>query len=87
MITARTTSVPGMGTAAAAQSGNNSFQWKAELDDEESKLCELMAEEKRHEIGACGEIYELPADERSDRTGDLQELRGEEHSKELEALQ
>ena len=86
IITARTTSVGGVGIAAAAQSGETDLQWRAELDDEESKLCELAAEEKRHEIGACRERYELPADERCNRGRDLQELRGEEHPKELEAL-
>ena len=86
IITARTTSVPGADIAAAVQSGQTHFQWKAELDDEESKLCELAAEEKRHEIGAYCEIYELPAEERGNRTWDWQELKGEEHSKELEAL-
>ena len=75
-----------MGIEAAAQSGHMCFQWKAELDDEESKMCEFMAEERRYEIGACGERFELPADERWDRTWDRRELRGEEQSKELEAL-
>ena len=86
IITARTASVRGVNIAAAAQSGQTYFQWKAELNDEESKLCELAAEEKRHEIGAYCERYELPADERCNRGWDLQELRAEEHSKELEAL-
>ena len=85
IITAETASVPGVNIAAAAQSGQTYFQWKAELDDEESKLCELAAEEKRHEIGAYGERYELPADERWNRAWDWHELRGEDHSKELEA--
>ena len=71
---------------AAAQSGQTYFQWKAELDDDESKLCEVAAEEKRHEIGAYGERYELPADERWNGTRDWHELGGEDHSKELEAL-
>ena len=87
MITARTASVPRMGTEETAQSRHTYFQWKAELDDEESKLCKLAAEGKRHEIGACGERHELPADERWNRARDKQELQGEEHSKELEALQ
>ena len=86
MITARTASVPGAGIATTAQSGKTCFQWKAELDDEESKLCELAAEEKRHEIGAYVERFELPADERWNKTWDRQELQGEEYSKELEAL-
>ena len=86
ILTARTASVPEAGIAAAAHSGQTWFQWKAELDDEESNLCELAVEEKRHEIGAYGQIYELPADERWNRGRDWQELRGEEHSKELEAL-
>lgn len=86
MITARTASVPEVGIAATAQSGQTCFQWKAELDDEESKLCELAAEEKRHEIGAYVERFELPADERWNETWDWQELQGEEYSKELEAL-
>ena len=85
-MTARTASVPEAGIAAAAQSGQTCFQWKAELYDEESQLCELAAEEKRHEIGVHDKIYELPADETCNRGWDLQELRGEEHSKELEAL-
>ena len=86
MLTARTASVPGAGIAAAAQSGQTDLQWKAELDDEESKMCELAAEEKRHEIGADGERYELPADERWNTNLDWQELEGDEYSKELEAL-
>ena len=65
-----------MGTEAAAQSGHTYFQWKAELDDEESKLCELAAEKKRYEIGAYGERYELPADETWNRAWDWQELQG-----------
>ena len=86
IITARTASVPEVVIETAAQSGQIYSQWKAELDDEESKLCELAAEEKRHEIGAYGERYELPADEGWNRALDCQELRGEEYSKELEAL-
>ena len=86
IITATAASVPEVGITTAAQSGQTYSQRKAELDDGESKLCELAAEEKRHEIGAYSERYELPADERWDRTGDWQELKGEEHSKELEAL-
>ena len=86
IITARTASVPELGIETAAQSGQIYSQWKAELDDEESKLCELAAEEKRHEIGAHSERYELPADEGWNRALDCQELKGEEHSKELEAL-
>ena len=86
MIAAGTASVPGVGIAATARSGQTCFQWKAELDDEESKLCELAAEEKRHEIGAYVERFELPADERPTETWNWQELQGEEYSKELEAL-
>ena len=86
IIIARTASVPEVGVAAAEQSEPTYFQRKAELDNEESKLCELAADEERHEIGAYGERYELPANERWNRTSDLQELGGEERSKESEAL-
>ncbi len=61
------------------------FQQKGELNNEERKLYELAAEVRRHEIGADGERCETLTAEKSDRRRSLQELRGEEHSTELEA--
>lgn len=61
------------------------FQQKGELNKEERKLYELAAEVRRHEIGADGERCETLTAEKSDRRRSLQELRGEEHSTELEA--
>ena len=68
-----------------AQCGQSYLQRKGELDNEERKLYELAAEERRHEIGADGVRCETLTAERSDRGRNLQELKGEEHSKELEA--
>ena len=65
--------------------GQTLLQRRAELDDEESRLYELAAEDPRKEIAADGERHEMSADERSYGIRDLQELKGEEHSKELEA--
>ena len=75
IITARFKSVSEVATAAAAHSEQGYRQWKAELDDEESRLCEVAAKDKRHEIGADGERYELSADERWNGSWDLQELK------------
>ena len=67
--------------------GPTLLQQKAELDDVESRLYELAAEDPRKEIAADGERHEMSADERSYGIRDLQELRGQEHAKELEASQ
>ena len=55
------------------------FQQKVELDDEQRRH-EMVATELRHEMEGGDRIYELPAEDRRNR----QELRGEEHTKELE---
>lgn len=68
------------------EDGQPYLQHKAELEAEENRKHELDALETPHQIGNEGERYELPANE-----GDVikmrQELRGEEHSKELEVQQ
>ena len=60
------------------------LQQKAELEAEEKQKHELEARERRYEIGSEGERYELPVGERGSMKRTRQELRGEEHSKELE---
>ncbi|KAM0799753.1 hypothetical protein BDR22DRAFT_854063 [Usnea florida] len=61
------------------------LQQKAELEAEETRKHELEARERRFEMGSDGERYELPAGERDSMKRTMQELRGEEHSTELEA--
>ncbi len=58
------------------------LQQKAELEAEENKRVELEALERRYEMGDEGQRYELAATE-DGIMGTRQELRGEEHSKEL----
>lgn len=59
------------------------LQQKAELEAEEKRKYELEARERRLEMGTEVERYELPVEEgRMIQT--RQELRGEEHSTELE---
>ena len=58
------------------------IQQKAELEVEENDRFELEARERRFEIGHEGERYEMPGNE--DMMSTRQELRGGEHSKELE---
>ncbi len=60
------------------------LQQKAELEAEEKRKHELEARERRYEIGNEGERYELPVEEVGLMISSRQELRGEEHSKELE---
>lgn len=60
------------------------LQQKAELEAEEKRKHELEAREKRFEMGNEGERYELPVEEEDLMIRTRQELRGEEHSKELE---
>lgn len=60
------------------------LQNKAELEAEENRKHELEARERRYEMGNEGERYELPAGERESMRRTMQELRGEEHSTELE---
>lgn len=59
------------------------IQQKAELEVEENREFELEAGEKRFEIGIEGERYELSGNE-EDMMSMRQELRGDEHSKELD---
>lgn len=58
------------------------FQQKAELDDEQRRH-EIEAVEVRYEMDGEDEIHEMPVEEREKHWG-RQELRGEEHSKELD---
>ena len=61
------------------------LQQKSELEAEENRKHELEARERRYEMGIEGERHELPVKEEGNsmiRT--RQELRGEEHSKELD---
>ena len=60
------------------------LQQKAELEAEEKRKHELEARERRYEMGIEGERYELPVEEHDLMIRTRQELRGEEHSKELE---
>ena len=60
------------------------LQQKAELEAEEKRKDELEARERRYEIGNEGERYELPVEEGDLMIRSRQELRGEEHSRELE---
>ena len=87
IIGKRNLSVSEAETESNTQYRQVDLQLKAELDDEGSRLYELAAQEENYEVGADGERYELPADDRWDGTRKLQELRGEEHSKELEVPQ
>ena len=63
------------------------LQQKAELEAKEIRKHELEAQERRYEIGNDGERYELSAEEREGKILIRQELRGEEHSRELEVPQ
>ena len=87
MIMQRTKSLPEAEREADARSGQAYLQQKAELGDEESRLYELPAKDKIPETGADDQRYELPGSEMSEEIETVQELRGEEHSKELEAPQ
>ena len=60
------------------------LQQKAELEAEEKRKHELEARERRYEMDNEGERYELPVGEQGVVIRTRQELRGEEHSKELE---
>lgn len=60
------------------------LQQKAELEAEEKRKHELEARERRYEMGNEGERYELPVEEGDSMIRSRQELRGEEHSRELE---
>ena len=84
-VNKRTMSVSEAEIGIDPQSGQVFPHWKGELDNEGSRLHELAARYESPEIGADGERYELSTIERSERTQDLQELGGGEHSKELEA--
>ena len=42
---------------------------KANLNDEESRLYQLTAKDKSHEIGADGQRYDLSGSERSGKIG------------------
>ena len=61
------------------------LQPKAELEAEERMKHELEARERRFEVDAANEIHEMVASGDSRRVTVLQELRGAEHSRELEA--
>ena len=58
------------------------FQQKAELDDEQRRH-EMEAVEVRYEKDGEDELHEMPVEEREIHFG-RQELRGEEHSQELD---
>ena len=60
------------------------LQQKGELEGEGTQKHELEARERRYEIGSEGGRYELPVEERDLMIRSRQELRGEEHSRELE---
>ena len=63
------------------------LQQKAELGDEENRKHELEARQRRYEMGVEGERYELPVEEPDFMIRTRQELRGEEHSTELDVPQ
>ena len=63
------------------------LQQKAELEAEEKRKHELEARERRYEMGVEGERYELPVEGQDMMTQSRQELRGEEHSTELDVSQ
>ena len=84
----RSYALVGEGIAKTQQKGHSQedfqpyLQQKAELEAKEIKIVELEALERPYEIGYEGQRYELPVNE----DGIMrmrQELRGEEHSKEL----
>lgn len=60
------------------------LQQKAELEAEEKRKHELEARERRYEMGNEGERYELPVERENLMIRTRQELRGGEHSTELE---
>ena len=60
------------------------LQQKAELEAEEIRKHELEARERRCEMSIGEERYELPGEEGDLMIRSRQELRGEEHSRELE---
>ena len=60
------------------------LQQKAELKAEEKQKHELEARERKYEMGVEGERYELPVEGQDMMIQTRQELRGEEHSRELD---
>ena len=60
------------------------LQQKGELEAEGTQKHELEAQERRYEVGNEGGRYELPVEESDVIIRSRQELRGEEHSRELE---
>ena len=57
-----------------------------ELDDEQRRH-EMEAVELRYEMEGEDRIYEMPVEERHRRSRRRQELRGEEHARELDTSQ
>lgn len=71
-----------------AETSQPYLQRKAELEAEEKRKHELEAEERRYELEEDRKIHEKSVERDSQGIASLQvrqELRGEEHSKELEA--
>lgn len=70
-----------------AETSQPYLQPKAELEAEEKRKHELEAEQRRYELDGEGEIHEVYAGDSQAKAPvqTRQELRGEEHSKELEA--
>ena len=60
------------------------LQQKSELEAEENRKHELEARERRYKIGIEGERHKLSAEVQNSMIRTRQELRGEEHSKELD---
>ena len=79
-----TAKVDGKKARVAGDTAQLYLQQKAELDDEQRRH-EMEAVEVRYEMEGEGEIQEIPIEgRRRERHFDTQEMRGEEHSKELD---
>ena len=81
----RTAAVTDTADSADPLDGTQPYlQQKAELEAEERQRNELEARERRFEVGGGNEVHELAAEGERRRMSLLQELRGPEHSQELD---
>ena len=72
------------GQSTATDDGVPYLQQKAELEDQERRKYELEARETGFEMDGENQIYEVVSEGDGRRMSRFQELRGEEHLKELE---
>lgn len=76
--------IAAMISTESSQDAQPYLQQKAELEAEERRRHELEAEERQFEVDGTNEIHEMITEGATRRISALQELRGPEHSQELE---